>query len=424
MVTSVEARQTRLLGGRRYAWPLLAALCAAGLAWGGWSWWVEHRYKAAMAGIESSIMGGHYALACRDLESLLSWKADPNGGIVYLLGSCELARGRNQAASEAWARVRPGTAFWEKAIRGRVRLLQESGHYSAVEELVSDAAQDRRSDPTAVRLMLLPLFSDLGRIEEAERLIEDRWEHENDLGEGALEPAIKLILQHIGLTLNEPPVEKVSAVLNRAAGLAPQDDRVWLGRANLAIRTGKLEEAGRLLDSCQKRRPHDVAVWRARLSWGIIAKRTDAVQQAMTHLTREALKPSQLHRIQAWLAAQQRDITTERQQLEQLLVADPADLKALNRLAQLAEANDEPDRAARLRQRMDETNRLQALYEILYQRKQPIRDAVKMAKLAEQLGRIFVARGFLTIALANDPNRDDLRRDSLRLIQSRTTRTK
>jgi tetratricopeptide (TPR) repeat protein len=272
--------------------------------------------------------------------------------------------------------------------------------------------------------MLLPLFSDLGRVEEAERLIEDRWEHENALGEGALEPAIKLILQHIGLTSNEPPVEKVRAVLDRAAGLAPTDDRVWLGRARLAIRTGAYEEAKRLLDSCEERRPDDVAVWRARLNWGIATKRTDAVQQAMTHLPTEALKPFQLHRVQAWLAAQQGDKTTERQELEQLLMAEPADLQALDRLAQLAEANGEPDRAARLRQRTEEIKRLQARYERLYQRKQPIRDAVEMAKLAEQLGRIFVARGFLAIALANDPNRDDLRRDFLRLNQSRTTRTK
>jgi tetratricopeptide (TPR) repeat protein len=377
-----------------------------------------------MAGIESSIMGGHYALACRDLESLLSWKADPNGGIVYLLGSCELARGRNQAASEAWARVRPGTAFWEKAIRGRVRLLQESGHYAAAEELINDAAQHHRSDPTAVRLMLVTSFSDLGRIDEAERLIEDRWEHENAMGEGALEPAIKLILQHIGLRSTEPPVEKVRAVLDRAAALVPEDDRVWLGRANLAIRTGDLEEAGRLLDSCQQRRPHDVTLWRARLNWGVARKRTDAVQQAMTHLPPEALKPFQLHRVQAWLAAQQGDRATESQELEQLLIADPADLKALDRLAQLAEANGEPDRAARLRPRTEEIKRLQTRYERLYQRKQPIRDAVEMARLAEQLGRIIEARGFLTIALANDPNRDDLRRDLLRLNQSRTTRTK
>ena len=88
-------------------------------------------------------MAGRYATACRNLERLLSWKADPKGGIVYLLGSCELARGRTEAADDAWARVAPGSAYSEKAIRGRMRLLVDSGQLAAAERLVKAAAEDR-----------------------------------------------------------------------------------------------------------------------------------------------------------------------------------------------------------------------------------------------------------------------------------------
>ena len=102
----------------------------------------------------------------------------------------------------------------------------------------------------------------------------------NALGEGALEPAIKLLRQHIELTWKATPVENLRALLDQAARLAPEDDRVWLGRANLAIRTGAYDEAGRWLDACQRRRPDDVPVWRARLSWGIATNRIDVVQQA------------------------------------------------------------------------------------------------------------------------------------------------
>ena len=38
-----------------------------------------------------------------------------------------------------------------------------------------------------------------------------------------------------------------------------------------------------------------------------------------------------------------------------------------------------------------------------------------MARLAEQLGRRFEARAFLTLAISEDPDRDDLRRDLQRL---------
>ena len=137
--------------------------------------------------IESEILAGRYALACRHIDNLLSWCSDSNGGITYLLGSCELARGRSAAASEVW-RVAPGSAFSERAIRGRLRLLQESGQFAAAEQLILDAARDRHNDRTALLVLLVPMFSEIGRDDEAERLIEDRWEHLNALGEGGSSP--------------------------------------------------------------------------------------------------------------------------------------------------------------------------------------------------------------------------------------------
>ena len=47
----------------------------------------------------------------------------------------------------------------------------------------------------------------------------------------------------------------------------PDDDRVWLGQANLAIWSGRFEEAGRWLDACEKRRPDDQPVWLAGCRW-------------------------------------------------------------------------------------------------------------------------------------------------------------
>ena len=50
-------------------------------------------------------------------------------------------------------------------------------------------------------------------------------------------------------------------------------------------------------------------------------------------------------------------------------------------------------------------------YEELYERKQPIRNAVEMAKLAEQLGRTFEARVYLSLATAEDPDLEGPRND-------------
>ena len=368
-----------------------------------------------MEEIESAIVAGQYAIACRNLENLLSWRADPTGEIAYLLGSCELSRGRKQAAGKAWARVAPGSAFTERAIEGRMNVLLGSGQLAAAERLVIDAALDSRNDRTALLVLLVPTYSDQGRMDEAGRLIEDRWEYLNARGEGALEPGIKLVLEHIELSFMAKPVGTVRDFLERASQLAPDDDRVWLGLANLAIRTGAFDEAKRWLDACQPSRPEDVAVWRARLNWGLATNRVDVVKQAMKHVPALESNSGQFHRQNAWLAAQREDLATERGELELLVAADPEDVTALDRLALLAAKEGQPTRVAELLRRKADVEGRLTRYRELRDRKQPFRDAVEFAQLAQQLGRIFEARVFLTIAISEEPARMDLRRDLDRL---------
>jgi tetratricopeptide (TPR) repeat protein len=398
-VTQVAAGASMTRSRRRWALPL-ALLFGAGLLWSGSVWWTARRYKAEMEQIESEVLAQRYALACRKIEQLLSWKADPNGGLIYLLGSCELARGRNQAAAEAWARVAPGSAFYEKAIRGRMRLLHDSGQLAAAERLVIDAANDPRNDKTSVMALLVPTYREQGRLDESERLIEARWNHLNGRGEGMLEPAVKLVRLHVEISEKPISVENTRAILEQAAKLAPDDDRVWLGRANLAIRTEDYNEAKRWLDACQRQRPDDVPIWRARLDWGIATNRADAVQEALTHLPVTELNPAQRHRWNAWLAVHRKDAVAERQELESLVAVDPSAAPALDRLAALATKDGQPGRAAELQGKRAEVDRLRTRYLKLHERTQPIRDAAELARLAEQLGRRFEARGFLTIAIS------------------------
>ncbi len=77
-------------------------------------------------------------------------------------------------------------------------------------------------------------------------------------------------------------------------------------------------------------------------SWGIATNRIDVVKQAMTQLPAAESTPAQLHRLNAWLAAKQGDVAAERRELELLVEADPADLTALDRLAELAEKDGQP----------------------------------------------------------------------------------
>lgn len=135
----------------------------------------------------------------------------------------------------------------------------------------------------------------------------------------------------------------------------------------------------------------------------------------MIHVPANAFSPAHIHRVGAWLAASRGDHESERRQLERLIVADPADLEALDRLARLTGPAQRSQRTIDLAARRSEIRTLRNRYEKLFDRNQPIRDAEEMAQIATQLGRTFEARAFLTMEISEDPERADLRRDLLQL---------
>ncbi len=269
---------------------------------------------------------------------------------------------------------------------------------------------------------LVPIFVDLGRHDEAAELIENRWEDLNALGQGALDPAIKLLLLHVEVTTGAASIDAVRTLLDAAVKHAPDDDRVWLGRANLAIRTGDLNDAERWLKECEKLRPDDRAVWRARLKWAMARGRIDDVERVLTHVPQVASQPVEQHRIHAWLAGKRGDLANERSELERLLAAEPGDLPALDRLIDLYEKEGQRSLAAEVIQKRNAARALLGRYIGLHGRKQPIRDAEELARIAEQLGRRFEARGFLTIAVFQEPERKDLR-EKLRAFESSVQRS-
>jgi len=344
----------------------------------------------------------------------LSWKPDSDEA-AYLLGVCEKALGRPQAAAALWSRIAPSSPFAAQAIQGRMELEIDRGRLADAEQLVRNALDDSRIEGPSLPLALGLLYAQQGRLDEAGRLIEETWNRIERTGAANWERAIPLVRMHIRLRLDAPPTQAIRAFLEKAAQRSPDDDRVWLGRANLATRAGSYDEAARWLDACLRRRPTDVPVWQARLSWALATNRIETIHQAAQNLPADELTPARIHALAARLAARLTDV--ERRALEGVIAADPTDFTAWDRLAELAAQDAQTGRAAALATQKAEIHRLQARYQALDERNQPIRDAEEMGRLAEQLGQRFEARAFLTVAVAANPEREDLRRDLARLDQ-------
>ncbi len=228
----------------KWLWLVLSLVAIAGV-WGGLSWAETRRCERELDQAKGEMAGGLHHLARQRLADLAprrpSW-----GEAAYLLGACEESLGHPQAAETAWSRVEADSPFAAKAVLGRVRILTNAGRFSPAEELLNSLAGNHGPDALQVRQTHEHLLRLEGRVQEARELIVDSWE-------GAPDPAFVLRRLYI----LEDAAFPLDYVKNSLAAADQKDDRVWLGKANLAIWTGQLGEAARWLDACQERRPDD-----------------------------------------------------------------------------------------------------------------------------------------------------------------------
>lgn len=399
---------------------LSAAAIVVLIGWAAWRLAEVRHHRRVVAEARSQMRAGRHGHATRILTTLAPGSPGRDE-VDYLLGVCEKARGREGPAEEAWSRVPAGSPFAARAIQGLMELKIHRGRLSEAERLVEQGLADPRIDAASLQVFLGMVDSLEGRVEDGRRLIEANWRRLAAAGEGASERAIQLARLHVSLGLETEigSDESTRAYLGQAARQAADDDRVWLGRANLAIRSGALGDAARWLDACLRKRPDDVAVWRARLDWAVAAGRVEEARAAMTHLPAAAASPVQVRRLAAWLAARTRQNGDdfERRALERLLELDPADVGAVERLAGLVGTDASSDRVDELRRRAAEASRLEARFRELHRRNQPIRDAAELGRLAWRLGRLFQAEAFLTLAVAADPDRSELRDELARIVR-------
>jgi hypothetical protein len=184
----------------------------------------------------------------------------------------------------------------------------------------------------------------------------------------------------------------------RAKDVAPEDDRVWLGAADLATRTGRLDEAAEYLARCERARPDDPAVWQAWLECSKAAGKVDGVMRAAGHLPRSALSESQVLTLRAWIAGQRGEVRAEREALETLVALEPADTATIDRLAALAAHDGDIERAGDLRRRKAAIDAATDRYHGLFFLPELAQHALEFARTAEQIGRRFDARAWWTLA--------------------------
>jgi len=349
----------------------------------------EWSYRADLSRAERALAAGD-ARGAREILARLSGRWPGRDEVEYPLGVAEANLGRVDAALGAWGRVSVSSPAGVTAALRRARLAIEHGRLALAEESLGGLA-DRPGEvgDEAARLAdRLDLYS--GRAAGIVRRVERRWRSSGD--------QTARLKTHWLYDTQPLPLAAVREALGRFAKEAPEDDRVWLGRADLATRTGRLDEADDLLRRCEARRPADVDVLRARLAWALDAGRVEAFRSAASALPAERFTAAEVAGYSARLAALGTDREAERAALRQWSAVEPGEASTWKRLAELSAGEE----AAGDRHRKAEVDRALDDYRRRMGGVTPGATAVDhaaLARTAEALGRRFEGAGWWSLRL-------------------------
>ncbi|WP_081598357.1 FG-GAP-like repeat-containing protein [Singulisphaera acidiphila] len=405
----VRLRLGRAAGVRIVA--ALLGLAAAGLI-GAWAYRTR-QYDAELTAAERALAERRPAEA-RDRLARLAARWPNRDEVEFPLGQAEAALGNTGAALAAFARVPADSVVAPRAALERARVAVTAGRLTEAEEALTSIVDrsDELGAEAAKVAQQVDLFS--GRTWKIPGRIARRWRTAaNQAGQ----------LKAHWLADTQPlPLEAVRTTLEQMAQTAPEDDRVWLGRADLATRTGQFAEADAWLDRCEARRPNDSDVARARLAWALASARPAEAVAALTRLPAAGADPAEVASLRARLAGLRDDPSAERAALEECVALESGDARVHARLATLAAAEGRTDDAEGRRRRKAEIDRTADAYRMLMGRVPPSGGGnppfADLARAAETLGRTFEARGWWSLRSRQAPSDPESRAALARLARS------
>ncbi|MFO0952719.1 MAG: FG-GAP-like repeat-containing protein [Isosphaeraceae bacterium] len=370
--------------------------------------WAKRRGSTARRALRRRTGAGATSLPrCRGLA--LAQRARPDDpGIAYDLGLCGNGLGNADAAVRAWE-LSPAARRWGRWRPSAWPIPKSAAVGWPGPRWPFERWTAARSGPEAAHVVetLLGLVRLEMRSAEIRPLVEKLWTLTARAGTGALAkgltPPRELLRLHAMIDLDPSPTTSYRELLLKAEAQAPEDDRVWLGLANVALREGDLAEADRRLQRCEAARRNDPAVLRARLDWARTSgdlERTLAVLQAMPA---EGLDPVALFDVQAWLARERGDTAAEREALRSRLEWESSHAAALGRLAELSSLSGDREEARALRARKSDVDEKLAVYRETYYDADPATRGPEMAAQAEALGRRFEARAWWELYASAHP---------------------
>ena len=316
---------------------------------------------------------------------------------AYLIGLCEKAKGKTSQAHVAFLRVPEGSEFAGQAAAQLARIEISRGKFSRAEKILLDSLSRKDPGSEEIRRALILLDKFQERRKDARQVLLTSLT--------GLDPTRGVdVLRELWDLDNAPvPVDGIQSYLDDVARESPDDDRIWLARANLATRAGQFDEADRRLLACEKQRPSDPAVCRGRLEWARASDRPDRLGNCLAYVddVDADFMDAEALAVRAWFAAARGDAAAEKIALSERIAKVPGDLQALDRLAEFAATAGKTHEAARFRTQRDEADKARFRYADLLRKDDPRAHAEALAQLARTMGLAFEAKWWTALSLGD-----------------------
>ncbi len=353
---------------------------------------VEHA-RAEMAAGDVGAARGRLVTLSREHPGALG------GTVDYLLAICEARGGRPDEALARFARLPAGYAFTPEGAWAEARCLLDRGRIRRAEERLERSLRGGGADLEPVVSLLIHVYEIQARFDDVRQLLRRRVQVETG------ERKLVRLREVEDLGMGRHPYDSLLTGLEQYGLRAPDEDRVWLGRARLATADGRWDEAYGWLRRCAASNP-DAPVWRAWLDWARGADRPEEAARALDHLRDGDLEPGERLAACAWLAGRRGDRKACREAIERWLRVDPNSPVALEQMAELCREAGETAAAAAFRRRRAEVVRAIARYRGLLRSGRPIdsdAERLELARAAEAAGSHSEARAIYGVILQSDP---------------------
>ncbi|MDR3619131.1 MAG: FG-GAP-like repeat-containing protein [Paludisphaera borealis] len=360
--------------------PVLVLVLLVLLAASGWlalHAYRDRRFQDDLRLAREDLEAERYPSALERLDRLA--RSRPRDGeVAYWLGVGSMQSGDLAAAVAAFGRVPENDPRAAQAALATGRAALDLGRYRIAETALERAARASGQVGEEASRALGPLYAVTGRTDDYRRLLLRRIERMQDPTE---------LLRTLGeIAGTSYPVDGVRQALDDAHRKSPDDDRVWLGLANLEIRAGRFDEADRWLSKCEQSAPADPLVGLARLHLSKAADRPVEAVHAAAQVPSDRLSTIEKHRLRAWLASRAGDRGAERTSLEAVLAIGPGDLAAIERLADIAAEDGQVEQVSTLRRRKADLEAVRERRRVLFAEPDPSAHAAELAAMSESLG--------------------------------------